>query len=138
MSNPTAEELDLLHHLAALKADRARAEIAHAKGKVLAIEMAISDLRRFEGYVVGDPATAKSQERWLAWRHMRLAELNRDLALARATVASVTAANTTDIAREEVLDVLRDEARRDERRRKAAQALEALATAPRPPGGRYP
>lgn len=135
MSGLSTEELKDLLEIASVRAMRARADIATAQ-KVIADTVSKKDQLNLPRDCTEATATL-AQEKWLVWRQEQVAELNRELALARSHLLVVQKVSARAIAQEEVLKSLLDGQVKFERRMAEKRKLETQVTTLTSPAARY-
>ena len=135
MSSPTSKELFELLSVASLRALQARVKIATVQKAVTEIVNAKGQLHMTPDSE--DPSARLAQEKWLLWRQDKLAELNRQHALARSSLELVQKEAARLIAQEEVAKLLLERELHREKRRESARLLEAQLQESTSPDAQY-
>ena len=135
MSGLSTKELKDLLEIASVRALRARVDVAAAQKVIADTASKIDQLNQARG--CAEATAALAQEKWLVWRQEQVAELNRELALARSHLLVVRKVSARATAQEEVLKSLLEGQVKFERRIAEQRKLEAQATTLTSPAVRY-
>lgn len=134
MSGWDPKDLEDIRRVATIRADIARSDVAAVRGAIGKLEAEVATLLNQYADADAEPSLGDVHEKWLQWRASRVAELNSEIATARAHLARVAATASRAIAQEEAIKLLWSDAVAEARREKQRRAVEANATSL---GGRY-